>query len=78
MICSTTSILGYEEVEHSWHIGDSCAKKYMNEQYKNIVEIQADGDELERCCAILGRRLPPNSVYTFLGNNAQEIAKNWR
>lgn len=43
----------------------------------HVTEVQADGDELEHCCAILGRNLPPNRVYTFVGDNANEIALNW-
>ena len=44
----------------------------------NCLNVQADGDELAKACAILGRPLPPNRVYTFYGNNAVEIAANWR
>lgn len=49
----------------------------LNSCYGSIKEIQADGDELVKCCEILGRQLPKRRVYTFLGNNAQEIARNW-
>lgn len=42
-----------------------------------ITEIEADGHELQYCCNILGRNLPPNRVYVFLGDNAKEIARNW-
>ena len=45
--------------------------------FSTVIAVQSDGHELERCCAILGRELPPNLVYTFLGVNAQEIARNW-
>jgi hypothetical protein len=57
------------------HIGDQKLTRLSEEQ--SVVEVQADGHELERCCEILGRELPPNRVYTFLGVNAQEIARNW-
>lgn len=63
--------------EYSGHINDDKLKFILNESYFNIAKIQADGDELVKCCAILGRQLPKSRVYTFLGNNAQEIAKNW-
>ena len=60
------------------HIGDeSFTKKIAEVPSRYAEEVQADGDELVKCCEILGRQLPNNRVYTFLGNNAQEIAKNW-
>jgi hypothetical protein len=52
-------------------------KQFLNGCYEVMTKIQASGDELERCCAILGRQLPPNREYTFLGDNAREIAMNW-
>lgn len=68
----------------SGHINDIALRNNLNLHYNVITEIQADGDELQRCCDILGRKLPYGvgcqaymRVYTFLGNNAQEIAKNW-
>jgi len=63
--------------EYSGHIKDNDLTYILNGSYFNIAEIQADGDELVKCCEILGRQLPKKRVYTFLGNNAQEIAKNW-
>jgi len=63
--------------EHSGHINDDDLTYILNKSFFNIAEIQADGDELVKCCEILGRQLPKKRVYTFLGNNAQEIAKNW-
>jgi len=60
------------------HVGDSNSVNLVaRSKFSTVIEIQADGDELERCCEILGRELPPNRVYTFLGVNAQEIARNW-
>jgi hypothetical protein len=59
------------------HIGDLTNVADRSE-FSTVVKVQADGDELEKCCKILGRELPPNRVYTFLGINAQEIARNWR
>jgi hypothetical protein len=59
------------------HVGDS-NNIVERSKFSTVIEIQADGDELERCCEILGRELPPNRVYTFLGVNAQEIARNWQ
>jgi hypothetical protein len=62
---------------HDCHIGHAGFALILNEHYKEIDEIQADGDELVKCCDILDRRMPSNRVYTFLGNNAKEIARNW-
>jgi hypothetical protein len=62
---------------YSGHVGDSTLERNLNYSYKEISKIQADGDELVKCCEILGRQLPKRRVYTFLGINAQEIAKNW-
>jgi hypothetical protein len=61
------------------HVGDSDFSEKIVElsKFSTVTEVQADCDELERCCEILGRELPPCRVYTFLGVNAQEIARNW-
>lgn len=61
------------------HVGDYNLSNLLAEssKFSTVIEVQADGDELEKCCEILGRELPPNRVYTFLGVNAQEIARNW-
>jgi hypothetical protein len=59
------------------HVADIALRNNLNLHYDQINEIQADGDELDKCCYILGRNLPTKRVYTFLGNNAREIAKNW-
>jgi hypothetical protein len=66
--------------EMSGHIEDKLLNNDLIERLEHyeVTEVQADCDELERCCEILGRELPPNRVYTFLGVNAQEIARNWR
>jgi hypothetical protein len=61
----------------SGYTGEDALRDSLNENYFHISEIQADGDELVKCCEILGRQLPKCRVYTFLGTNAQEIAKNW-
>lgn len=61
----------------SGHVGDESLQKCLNTSYNKIAEIQADGDELQRCCDLLGRALPTKRVYTFVGTNAQEIARNW-
>ena len=73
MLYATTES-GYQ---FSGHIYESALKTNLNLNYAEFTEIQADGDELARCCAILGRKLPSMRVYTFLGNNAKEIAMNW-
>jgi hypothetical protein len=51
-------------------------KKWLNENCYIMVRIQADGDELVRCCQILGRPIP-GGCYNFMGVNAMEIAANW-
>jgi hypothetical protein len=61
----------------SGHINQDSLTINLNKYYYKFTEIQADGDELEKCCEILGRNLPKQRVYTFLGANAQEIARNW-
>ena len=38
---------------------------------------QADGDELEHACEILGRPMPKARVFTFVGDDARTIAINW-
>lgn len=63
--------------EYSGHIKDDGLTHDLNNSNFIISEIQADGDELVKCCEILGRQLPKSRVYTFMGNNAQEIARNW-
>ena len=70
MLHATTS---YDR-EFSGHDGDFDLNKSLNGNYFQITEIVAFGDELVKCCEILGRQLPKGRVYTFLGTNAQEIA----
>lgn len=62
---------------HRGHIGNENMRLVLNGNYDLVTEIQADGDELVHCCQILGRQLPNKSVYTFVGDNAREIAINW-
>ena len=57
--------------------GDESLKRSLKWATHGVTEIQADGDELIRCCAILGRQLPACQPYTFIGVNAKEIARNW-
>jgi len=73
MLYATTSHLK----QYSGHVGEQNLTNNLNSFYNIISEIQADGDELVKCCEILGRNLPKGRCYTFLGNNAQEIANNW-
>lgn len=63
--------------EYEGHNGDESLKRTIIGSSQCVNEILASGDELERCCAILGRQLPPRPVYIFLGDNAKEIARNW-
>jgi hypothetical protein len=65
----------YSEI--SGHVGQENLAIVLKEFYASVTEIQADGDELVKCCEILGRQLPKGPVYTFLDINAQEIARNW-
>jgi hypothetical protein len=51
-------------------------KKWLNVNCYSMVRIHADGDELARCCQILGRPIP-DGCYSFMGDNAKEIAANW-
>ena len=74
MLYATISLQSYEL---QGHIDNSLLTERLNAKYEQVENIQADGDELERCCEILGRELPPNRVYTFVGDNAKEIAINW-
>lgn len=62
---------------HQGHIDNENMRLVLNGNYDLVTEIQADGDELEHCCRILGRQLPNKRVYTFVGDNAREIAINW-
>jgi hypothetical protein len=47
-------------------------------KFAEVTQVQADGDELARCLAILGRSSSPCRVHTFIGESAKEIARNWR
>lgn len=67
----------YNKQERSGHIGDYAFMDFLSANYSDVSEMQADGDELNRCCAILGRNAPNSRVYVFMGVNAQEIAANW-
>lgn len=58
-------------------IGQKHLDDHLPVFYDSIAYIQADGDELAKCCRILGRQLPDKKIYTFLGDNAREIAINW-
>jgi hypothetical protein len=73
MLYATTS----HNKEFSGYVGEDDLKNSLNANYFQITEIQADGDELAKCCRILGRQLPDTRIYTFLGDNAREIAINW-
>jgi hypothetical protein len=61
----------------SGHVGCSDLKGTLKSEYKEVEEIYADGDELNHCCLILDRKHPPTRGYTFIGENAKEIARNW-
>ena len=61
----------------SGHVGDKNLTKRLNDNYQLVTAIQVDGDELELACKLLGRELPCRRVYTFIGDNAKELAINW-
>ncbi len=63
--------------EFSGHINDFELKNDLNCMWPFVTAIQASGDELVRCCQILGRPLPYTCGHHFLGDNAREIAINW-
>lgn len=67
---------GYATKTMSGHIGSEYLTKWLKENALYVDQIQADGDELARCCEILGRPVT-RRVYTFFGDNAKEIALNW-
>jgi hypothetical protein len=73
MLYATTSSVH----DYSGHVNQEALATNLNKYYYEVTKIQADGDELVKCCEILGRQLPKRRVYTFLGTNAQEIARNW-
>jgi len=61
----------------SGHLGDphlTSVLKSLNPS--EVVEVQADGDELFGCCTILNRKVYTR-VFRFFGANAQEIVMNW-
>jgi hypothetical protein len=61
----------------SGHLGDphlTSVLKSLNPS--EVVEVQADGDELYGCCTILNRKVYTR-VFRFFGANAQEIVMNW-
>jgi hypothetical protein len=77
MIYFTASASHPEYTVSGNYAADDLAKT-VNYGYEAIVKVQADGYDLERCCAILGRQRPDNhKIYTFVGDNAKEIAANW-
>jgi hypothetical protein len=61
----------------SGHIGDPHLSSSLETLSPNeVVEVQADGDELTKACAILNRQVH-SRVFRFFGASAQEIAMNW-
>lgn len=72
--------------DKTWFSGDytpSDARDFLLYNRHDITEIRAYGYDLVKCFNILGRN-PPNfntmdgeRSYTFIGDNAKEIAANW-
>jgi hypothetical protein len=60
----------------SFHVEDNL-NSIFGDYIESVTQVQADGDELEKSCKILGRHLPDKRVYTFYGDNAREILLNW-
>jgi hypothetical protein len=52
-------------------------KEYLNDNCLSVIKIEANGEELVKCCEILRRAPSKSKTYTFIGVNAQEIAANW-
>lgn len=65
--------------EKQGQVDDPVLQSFLNGYYEDVREVQADGDELERCLTILGRTIPPYTrrTHIFLGESAKEIAANW-
>jgi hypothetical protein len=59
-----------------FYVGEDL-KSIFDDYIDSVTQVQADGDELEKSCKILGRHLPDTRVYTFYGDNAREILLNW-
>lgn len=60
----------------SGHIGTRFSP-IPREVIENVYFAQADGDELEKCASILDRSVAQR-VFTFVGEQAQTIAVNWK
>lgn len=59
--------------------GDEGFYAKINQFYDyKVVEVQATDEELDECFMMLGRRGNGRSVYTFVGESAQEIITNWK
>jgi hypothetical protein len=71
-----TTCASHSNYNVNGHIGDNGLASTVNMAYEAYVQVQADGDELKRCCQILGRS-PNRAFHIFLGDNAKEIAANW-
>jgi hypothetical protein len=71
-----TACASHSNYSVNGHTGDNGLASTVNMAYEAYVLVQADGDELKRCCQILGRA-PNRAVHIFLGDNAKEIAANW-
>jgi hypothetical protein len=69
--------ISFQSYELQGYIDDSRLTEDLNARYERVENIEATGDELERCCEILGRKIPPTKIYTFVGDTAKEIAVNW-
>jgi hypothetical protein len=59
------------------HVGSRGFESFLNDNCDIVKKLQADGDELVRCCEILCREVPAERVYTFDGGDAQGIAEYW-
>lgn len=67
-----------EEKIFRTHFGDENVYPIIN-SFKNsqVIEVQADGDELAVCFELLSRTPNGRLVYIFVGDAAKEIVANW-
>ena len=54
------------------YVGDT----FVSKQWRNVVSVQVDGDELEFACKVVCREVKFR-VFTFTEHEARLIAVNW-
>lgn len=71
----------FKEFRLALHVGEKVSSRYSKAQdlINDVVSVQADGDELDLACRILGRTsIGLGAVHSFYGAFAQEIVGNWK